>query len=109
MFFKPIFFCCQWHPGGWLLSFASSKESNLRKGDPGLPRLRRTLASLQIAGLRNSHDSLCGCSIQCWLSQLLCYLFRRNCCSAVNCNTFSPNCTAIFGLSSVARRGTGGT
>ena len=34
---------CRGLPGGKLLSFASPKESNQRKGDPGLPPLRGDL------------------------------------------------------------------
>ncbi|MDP1635519.1 MAG: hypothetical protein Q8L69_12665, partial [Gallionellaceae bacterium] len=34
---------CRGPPGGKLLSFASPKESNQRKGDPGAPPLRGTL------------------------------------------------------------------
>ena len=51
-------FFCRWQPGSWLPSFASPKEGNPRKVDPGLPRLRRTLDIHKQAGLRNSHDPL---------------------------------------------------
>ena len=43
-------FFCRWQPGSWLPSFASPKEGNPRKVDPGLPRLRRTLGCLQTNG-----------------------------------------------------------
>jgi hypothetical protein len=48
-------------PDSKLLSFASPKESNQRKGAPGLPPASRVPSiSHKRAGLRNSHDPLRG-------------------------------------------------
>ncbi|HCI53852.1 MAG TPA: hypothetical protein DE312_11160 [Gallionella sp.] len=53
-----IFSACRGQPGSWLLYLASPRTSNQKEGDPGLPRLRRTLDIHKQAGLRNSHDPL---------------------------------------------------
>jgi hypothetical protein len=51
---------CRGLPGGKLLSFASPKESNQRKGDPGAPPLRGSLrcstgqAAAELATLKQS-------------------------------------------------------
>jgi hypothetical protein len=48
-------------PDSKLLSFASPKESNQRKGDPGLPPTSWVPSfRSKRAGLRNSHDPLRG-------------------------------------------------
>jgi hypothetical protein len=48
-------------PGSKSPSFASPKEGNRRKGDPGLPPPSGvTSLSHKRAGLRNSHDPLRG-------------------------------------------------
>jgi hypothetical protein len=73
----------RWQTGNWLLFLASPIKSNQKEGDPSLPRLRRTLDNLPIAGLRNSHDPL------------RVHVLKQS----------SPNSTAICRLSTAAHRG----